>query len=90
VALASAVAWTLERDEVTLLETSGELAYGLGYADAAGRRVAAADFPEWLERVRAEHDVALFMDQDWVGPLPAADSVVGQGPITLLLYLRRS
>ena len=90
VSLASALAWTRGRDGVTLLETSGELEYGLGYPDAAGRRVAAADFPDWLGRMRAEHDVALFVDRDWVGTLPPADSVVRQGPITFLLYLRRS
>jgi len=86
IALASTVAWTLGHEQVTLLETSGEVAYGLRYADAAGRRVAAADFSDWLERVRADHDVALFIDEDWSGPLPPADRVVRQGPITLLLY----
>jgi len=89
VALAGALAWELDRQDITLLETSGELAYGLAYPDAAGRRVEADAFPAWLAHERAERDVALFTDKDVSASMPPADRVVTRGPYTLRLYLRR-
>jgi 4-amino-4-deoxy-L-arabinose transferase len=89
VGLAGTLARTLEREDITLLETSGELAYGLGYADAAGRRIPGDDFPQWLARERAGRDVALFTDKDVNASLPEADHVETSGPFTLRLYRRR-
>jgi 4-amino-4-deoxy-L-arabinose transferase len=89
VALAGALAWTLRREDITLLDASGELTYGLSYADAAGRRVDGDAFPSWLARERTGHDVALFTDKDVGASVPGADRVVTRGPYTLRLYLRR-
>ncbi|MDY7560668.1 lipid IV(A) 4-amino-4-deoxy-L-arabinosyltransferase [Pseudomonas sp. 10B1] len=47
---ASALAWRLNRTDVTLLDVEGELRYGLGYADAQDRRVLSKDVAEWLKK----------------------------------------
>ncbi len=51
----------------------GEVHYGLGYPDAAGRYVARADFPAWLAQARKNGQVALLMKTDRdgnTGPVP--------------------
>ena len=47
---ASALAWRLNRSDVTLLNVDGELRYGLGYADAQDRRVLSKDVGDWLSK----------------------------------------
>ncbi|SDI18817.1 lipid IV(A) 4-amino-4-deoxy-L-arabinosyltransferase [Pseudomonas panipatensis] len=47
---ASALAWRLNRADVTLLDGGGELQYGLAYPDAASRNVSAEHFQDWLRQ----------------------------------------
>ena len=63
--------------------------YGLGYPDAAGRYVARADFPAWLEQARKNGQVALLMKTDRdgnTGPVPPADETIVSHRLTLLIY----
>lgn len=73
VGLASSLAWGTQRSEINLFDSKGEVHYGLGYPDAAGRYVARADFPAWLEQARKNGQVALLMKTDRdgnTGPVP--------------------
>jgi 4-amino-4-deoxy-L-arabinose transferase len=87
VSFAGALGWHLERSDISLYETEGELTYGLRYPDGAGRRVAAADFADWLERTRKGRSVALFESGGESAALPPAD-VVARAPGYALHFYR--
>lgn len=89
VGLASSLAWGTQRSEINLFDSKGEVHYGLGYPDAAGRYVARADFPAWLEQARKNGQVALLMKTDRdgnTGPVPPADETIVSHRLTLLIY----
>lgn len=46
--VASAIAWTLRRSDITLYDAKGEVQYGLSYPDAQARYVDGAAFADWL------------------------------------------
>jgi len=58
---ASALSWRLGRPEITLYNTTGELKYGLGYADSAGRQVDMDHIDRWLKEARLRGSVGVVM-----------------------------
>jgi 4-amino-4-deoxy-L-arabinose transferase len=86
VALAGALGWYYSRSDIDLLDTSGELSYGLAYPGAGARHITHGDFAQWLHEERPRHDVAVFADSDIGANLPAADAVFRGGVYFLYLY----
>jgi len=61
----SAVCWFLKRNDIYLLQKSGELAYGLGYEKPEDRRLLTYDqFRDLIPRNADKSDVALFTDSE--------------------------
>ncbi|APC14288.1 4-amino-4-deoxy-L-arabinose lipid A transferase [Pseudomonas frederiksbergensis] len=58
---ASAVAWRLQRPEVALYNTIGEVKYGLDYPDAAARRVDTEHVQQWMSEARKAGPVGVVM-----------------------------
>jgi 4-amino-4-deoxy-L-arabinose transferase len=58
---ASAVSWRLQRPEVALYNTIGELKYGLDYPDAAARRVDTEHVQQWMSEARKVGPVGVVM-----------------------------
>ena len=58
---ASALSWRLGRPEITLYNTTGELKYGLGYADSAGRQVDMDNIDRWMRAARLRGSVGVVM-----------------------------
>ena len=58
---ASALSWRLGRPEITLYNTTGELKYGLGYADSAGRQVDMDSIDRWMKEARLRGSVGVVM-----------------------------
>lgn len=58
---ASNLAWRLQRADVTLLNTKGELEYGLAYPEAQGRSIALQDAQAWIAQARKEGPVGVLM-----------------------------
>lgn len=90
---ASALAWRLGRSDVTLLDVDGELRYGLGYADAQGRRIGTAEVAAWLreQRRRGPVGIVLQLPAKSAGQIPAwlpADAQLIQRNHLLVALLR--
>lgn len=58
---ASALAWRLQRPEVALYNTIGEVKYGLDYPDAAARRVDTEHVQQWMSEARKTGPVGVVM-----------------------------
>ncbi|MBU6958818.1 lipid IV(A) 4-amino-4-deoxy-L-arabinosyltransferase [Pseudomonas sp. CVAP len=58
---ASAVAWRLQRPDVALYNTIGEVKYGLDYPDAAARRVDTDHVQQWMSEARKTGPVGVVM-----------------------------
>lgn len=58
---ASALAWRLNRSDVTLLDVTGELQYGLAYPDASDRRITTQEVQAWLARHIANGPVGIVL-----------------------------
>lgn len=58
---AAALSWRLNRADVTLYDTEGELKYGLGYADSATRKVDMANIGGWMKEAQARGPVGVVM-----------------------------
>ncbi|MGE8175129.1 lipid IV(A) 4-amino-4-deoxy-L-arabinosyltransferase [Pseudomonas fluorescens] len=58
---ASALAWRLQRPEVALYNTIGEVKYGLDYPDAAARRVDTDHVQQWMSEARKTGPVGVVM-----------------------------
>lgn len=58
---ASALSWRLGRPEITLYNSTGELKYGLGYADSAGRQVEMDNIDRWMKEARLRGPVGVVM-----------------------------
>ena len=58
---AAALSWRLNRPDVTLYDTEGELKYGLDYADSATRKVDMANIGEWMKEAQARGPVGVVM-----------------------------
>ncbi|WP_426196897.1 lipid IV(A) 4-amino-4-deoxy-L-arabinosyltransferase [Pseudomonas sp. NFXW11] len=58
---ASALAWRLQRPEVSLYNTEGELKYGLAYPDSVQRKVDMSTISQWMTDARKQGPVGVVM-----------------------------
>jgi 4-amino-4-deoxy-L-arabinose transferase len=58
---ASALAWRLQRPDVDLYQTIGELKYGMAYPDAAHRKVDLDNVQQWMTEARKQGSVGVVM-----------------------------
>lgn len=90
VGIGSSLAWELKRDDIFIFDRQGEIAYGLGYADAAGRYVPTNELTQWLAQKRQDGDVALVVrlskDKKVADILPPADITLKNERNALLIY----
>lgn len=89
---ASALAWRLKRPDVALLNTWGELEYGLGYPDVQGREVRLHDIDAWMKNARSEGRVGVIMrgksDEELqeLERLPKDGQRYDEGNLAILIY----
>ncbi|WP_313451916.1 lipid IV(A) 4-amino-4-deoxy-L-arabinosyltransferase [Pseudomonas rhodesiae] len=89
---ASALAWRLQRPDVTLYNTEGELRYGLQYPDAAQRKVDVAQVQDWLKEARRHGPVGVLLrvgstsEMAEAGQLPLGGKRYNKGYLELTLY----
>ncbi|KAE9650975.1 lipid IV(A) 4-amino-4-deoxy-L-arabinosyltransferase [Pseudomonas sp. PB105] len=89
---ASALAWRLQRTDVALYGTEGELRYGLQFADAGQRKVDLDQVQAWLAEARQHGSVGVLMRVDSTsemreaGQLPLGGKRYSKGYLQLILY----
>ncbi len=89
---ASALAWRLQRPDVTLYDTEGELRYGLQYADSAPRKVDVEQVQAWLKDARQHGSVGVLLrvnstsEMREAGQLPPGGKRYYKGYLELILY----
>ncbi len=90
--LAAALAWRLQRPEVGLYDTQGELRYGLQYAGSAQRKVDLEQVQAWLKDARQHGSVGVLMrvsstsEMREAGQLPPGGKRYYKGDLELILY----
>ncbi|WP_313382551.1 lipid IV(A) 4-amino-4-deoxy-L-arabinosyltransferase [Pantoea sp.] len=89
--VASAIAWSLRRSDITLYDAKGEVQYGLSYPDAQARYVDGAAFADWLRAHRRQGRVSVVMmlNSDENAPdahLPTPDDRYQQGRLVYYGY----
>ena len=88
--LAPGVAWETWRSDLFLTDNPGELEYGMGYPDAAGRFVKEKDINAWVAQKRQEGNVALVMRLEkkieLLDELTPPDIREAAAPFYLLIY----
>ncbi|MFJ7145602.1 lipid IV(A) 4-amino-4-deoxy-L-arabinosyltransferase [Pseudomonas protegens] len=88
---ASALAWRLQRPDVALYNTEGELKYGLAYPESAQRKVSMADVGQWVSDARKQGSVGLVMrvkdvlENEEVALLPPGGKRYEQGNMLILI-----
>ena len=89
---ASALAWRVQRPDVALYNTIGELKYGLTYPDASGRTVGLEDVQQWITLARREGSVGVVMrvksedEVHEVDLLPKDAKRYEEGNIVILIF----
>ncbi|AMS21936.1 4-amino-4-deoxy-L-arabinose lipid A transferase [Pseudomonas synxantha] len=89
---ASALSWRLKRPDITLYNTSGEVKYGLTYADTAPRLVDRNAIQAWMEQTRRTGAVGVVMrvnsagEKEELALLPADGKRYAQGKIVILIF----
>ncbi|TFY86797.1 lipid IV(A) 4-amino-4-deoxy-L-arabinosyltransferase [Pseudomonas kairouanensis] len=89
---ASALAWRLQRPDVALYDTEGELRYGLHYAGALHRKVELDQLQGWLNDARQHGSVGVLMrvnstsERREAGRLPLGGTRYTKGYLQLILY----
>jgi len=89
---ASALAWRLQRADVTLYNTVGEVKYGLAYPDAAQRKVDMTQVQQWMSEARQKGAVGVVMrvkgDDEIaeVNLLPQDGKRFEQGNLVILVF----
>jgi 4-amino-4-deoxy-L-arabinose transferase len=89
---ASALAWRLQRADVTLYNTAGEVKYGLAYPDAAQRKVDMTQVQQWMSQARQKGAVGVVMrvkgDDEIaeVNLLPQDGKRFEQGNLVILVF----
>lgn len=58
---ATALAWRTGRADVTLLNTVGELKYGLGFPEGSGRSLALSEVDAWIAKARAVGSIGVLL-----------------------------
>ena len=89
---ASALAWRLQRPEVALYNTVGEMKYGLAYPDASHRRVNTEEVQQWMSDARKTGSVGVVMrvkssdELREIELLPKDAKRYEQGNIVILIF----
>ena len=89
---ASALAWRLQRPEVGLYETKGELRYGLQYPDSVQRKISLEQVQGWLKDARQKGSVGVLVragsssEMRQVGQLPPGGTRYDKGYLQLIIY----
>ncbi len=89
---ASAMAWRLQRPDVALYATEGELRYGLQYAGSAQRKVEPENVQAWLTEARRHGSVGVLMrisstsEMREAGQLPPGGKRYSKGYLQLIVY----
>jgi 4-amino-4-deoxy-L-arabinose transferase len=89
---ASALAWRLQRPEVGLYETEGELRYGLQYPDTVQRKISLDQVQDWLKDARQKGSVGVLVragsssEMRQVGQLPPGGTRYDKGYLQLIIY----
>lgn len=89
---ASALAWRLQRPDVALYDTEGELRYGLQYAGAVTRKVELEQVQGWLKDARQHGSVGVLLrvnstsEMREAGQLPPGGKRYYKGYLELILY----
>jgi 4-amino-4-deoxy-L-arabinose transferase len=89
---ASALAWRLQRPDVALYDTEGELRYGLQYASAVTRKVELEQVQGWLKEARQHGSVGVLLrvnstsEMREAGQLPPGGKRYYKGYLELILY----
>jgi len=92
VGVASGIAWELQRSDVMMYNSPGELNYGLSnYADSKDRLVASEDLANWLPVHRQQGNVSLVMllsknEEPDMTRIPAPDHIYRHGRLVLFFY----
>ncbi|MFN3358415.1 MAG: lipid IV(A) 4-amino-4-deoxy-L-arabinosyltransferase [Pseudomonas sp.] len=91
-ASASALAWRLQRPDVALYDTEGELRYGLQYAGSVRRKVELEQVQNWLTDARRHGAVGVLLrvsstsEMREAGQLPLGGKRYKKGSLQLILY----
>ncbi|MCB2253870.1 lipid IV(A) 4-amino-4-deoxy-L-arabinosyltransferase [Pseudomonas chlororaphis] len=91
---ASALAWRLQRPQVDLYNTVGELKYGIAYPDSAARAVDLAGIQQWMAEARKQGPVGVVMrvnnadEEREVELLPLDGKRYKRGNLTILIFPR--
>ncbi|MCO7570906.1 lipid IV(A) 4-amino-4-deoxy-L-arabinosyltransferase [Pseudomonas chlororaphis] len=88
---ASALAWRLQRPQVSLYNTEGELKYGLAYPDSQQRKVSMADVGQWMTEARKQGSVGVVMrvknvvENEEIALLPPGGKRYEEGNLLILI-----
>ena len=88
----AALSWRLKRPDITLYNTSGEVKYGLAYADTAHRLVDRNQIQAWMAQTRRSGPVGVVMrvnsqgEKEELALLPADGQRYAQGNIVILIF----
>ncbi|MDQ0740390.1 lipid IV(A) 4-amino-4-deoxy-L-arabinosyltransferase [Pseudomonas sp. W4I3] len=88
----AALSWRLKRPDITLYNTSGEVKYGLAYADSAQRLVDRNAIQAWMAETRRSGAVGVVMrvnsqgEKEELALLPADGKRYTQGNIVILIF----
>ncbi|UZJ58384.1 lipid IV(A) 4-amino-4-deoxy-L-arabinosyltransferase [Pseudomonas sp. KU26590] len=91
---ASALAWRLNRTDVSFFNTWNELEYGLAYPDATGREVTLKRINTWMTKARSEGQVGVVMrgrtDEELreLELLPKDAERYDEGNLIILIYAK--
>jgi 4-amino-4-deoxy-L-arabinose transferase len=91
---ASALAWRLQRTDVALYDTEGELRYGLQFADSGQRKIELDQVQAWLNDARQHGSVGVLMrvnstsEMREAEQLPLGGKRYSKGYLQLILYPR--
>lgn len=88
---ASALAWRLNRPDVALYNTVGEVKYGLAYPDTLNRRVDFLKVPQWMSEARQQGQVGVVMringqEHYEIDMLPQDFKRYDQGNLVILIF----
>ncbi|MGD8161741.1 lipid IV(A) 4-amino-4-deoxy-L-arabinosyltransferase [Pantoea sp. FN0307] len=89
--IGSAIAWELQRSDITFYDNKGEIRYGLSYPDAQQRYIPKEALTDWLRTHRRHGPVALVMmlnaSEDGLNvDLPTPDNIYQQGRLVYYGY----
>ncbi|WPO00791.1 lipid IV(A) 4-amino-4-deoxy-L-arabinosyltransferase [Pseudomonas sp. MUP55] len=88
----AALSWRLKRPDITLYNTSGEVKYGLAYADTAHRLVDRNGIQAWMAETRRSGAVGVVMrvnsqgEKEELALLPPDGKRYAQGNIVILIF----